>query len=48
MKLDLGPRSSTLHLLAARSSLAIPRVRAVAEMLADELTVTRKRKGRGE
>lgn len=40
MKLDLGARSSTLHLLAARSSLAIPRVRAVAELLADELAAS--------
>lgn len=46
MKLDLGPRSSTLHLLAARTSLAIPRVRAVAELLAEELTATRPRRAR--
>jgi DNA-binding transcriptional LysR family regulator len=37
MKLDLGPISSSMHLVCARSSLAIPRVRAVAELLADEL-----------
>ena len=38
MKLDLGPVTSSLHLVCARSSLAIPRVRAVADLLADELT----------
>jgi DNA-binding transcriptional LysR family regulator len=37
MKLDLGPLTSAVHLVCARSSLAIPRVRAVAELLADEL-----------
>jgi DNA-binding transcriptional LysR family regulator len=37
MKLDLGPIVSSMHLVCARSSLAIPRVRAVADLLADEL-----------
>jgi DNA-binding transcriptional LysR family regulator len=37
MKLNLGPITSSLHLVCARSSLAIPRVLAVAELLADEL-----------
>jgi DNA-binding transcriptional LysR family regulator len=37
MKVDLGPITSSLHLVCASSSLAIPRVRAVAELLADEL-----------
>jgi DNA-binding transcriptional LysR family regulator len=37
MKLDLGKVTSSLHLVAARSSLAIPRVRAVADLLARDL-----------
>ncbi len=37
MKLDLGRVVSSLHLVSARSSLAIPRVRAVADLLAREL-----------
>ncbi len=37
MKLDLGPLTSSLHLVCARSSLNIPRVKAVADLLADEL-----------
>lgn len=37
MKLDLGKLRSSLHLVCARSSLSIPRVRAVADLLAAEL-----------
>lgn len=37
--LDLGPHAtSALHLVCAKSALGIPRVRAVAELLAEELT----------
>jgi DNA-binding transcriptional LysR family regulator len=37
--LDLGPwRTSTVHLVCARTALDIPRVRAVAHLLAEELT----------
>jgi DNA-binding transcriptional LysR family regulator len=39
MKIDLGKVTSTLHLVCARSSLSIPRVRAVAELLAREFEV---------
>jgi hypothetical protein len=38
MKLDFGKMTSSLHLVCARSSLGIPRVRAVAELLARELS----------
>lgn len=37
MKIDLGKVTSTLHLICARSSLTIPRVKAVADLLAVEL-----------
>lgn len=37
MKLDLGKIATALHLVCARSSLTIPRVRAVADLLAREL-----------
>lgn len=37
LKLDLGSRSARLQLVCARSSLSIPRVRAVADLLAAEL-----------
>lgn len=37
MKLDVGPLTSSIHLVCARSSLAIPRVRAVADLLTEEL-----------
>jgi DNA-binding transcriptional LysR family regulator len=38
MKLDLGKLRSSMHLVCARASLAIPRVRAVADLLAAELS----------
>lgn len=41
MKLDFGKLTSSLHLVCARSSLFIPRVRAVAELLTRELTAGR-------
>jgi DNA-binding transcriptional LysR family regulator len=41
MKLDLGKRTSSLQLVCARSSLAVPRVRAVAELLSRELKASR-------
>lgn len=37
LDLDFGKLRSAMHLVCARSSLAIPRVRAVAELLAAEL-----------
>jgi hypothetical protein len=37
MKLGFGKMTSSLHLVCAKSSLGIPRVRAVAELLAREL-----------
>ena len=37
LKLDFGKMTSSLHLVCARSSLGIPRVRAVADLLAREL-----------
>jgi DNA-binding transcriptional LysR family regulator len=38
LQLKLPKRTSTLYLVAAKSALAIPRVRAVADLLARELT----------
>jgi DNA-binding transcriptional LysR family regulator len=39
--LDLGPHArSSLHLVCAKSALAVSRVRAVAELLAEELRST--------
>ncbi len=44
---DLAPIHRTLHLLAARSALEIPRIRAVADLLVAELGRTvAKRRGR--
>ncbi len=37
MKIDLGNVTSSLHLVCARASLTIPRVRAVAELLTREM-----------
>jgi DNA-binding transcriptional LysR family regulator len=37
MKIDLGKLTATVHLVCARSSLTIPRVKAVAELLVREL-----------
>lgn len=37
LNLDLGPLRRSMHLLCARSALAIPRVRAVSDLLAREL-----------
>jgi DNA-binding transcriptional LysR family regulator len=36
-KVDLGKRTATVDLLAARTSLSIPRVRAVADLLVEEM-----------
>ncbi len=46
LDLDLGDLRSTLHLACARSALAIPRVRAVADLLTSALdrAVARKRR----
>ena len=44
MKLDFGRLTSTLHLVCARASLTIPRVRAVAELLAAEMRTTGRRR----
>ena len=38
LDLDLPPVPSSFHLVCARSALAVPRVRAVAELLAAEMT----------
>ncbi len=38
LKLDLGKLTSSTYLVCARASLAIPRVRAVADLLVAELT----------
>jgi DNA-binding transcriptional LysR family regulator len=46
MKIDLGKFTSTLHLVCARRSLSIPRVRAVAELLAREFEVSGAVRGR--
>jgi DNA-binding transcriptional LysR family regulator len=48
LKLDLGSRSARLQLVCARSSLAIPRVRAVAELLATELNASQAAATRGK
>ncbi len=42
LKLDLGTVTTSLHLVCARSSLAIPRVKAVADLLAKEIEWTAK------
>ncbi|MCE9578334.1 MAG: LysR family transcriptional regulator [Deltaproteobacteria bacterium] len=42
LAIDLGPLRSTLHLVGSRAALAIPRVRAVADLLAAELEVAAK------
>ncbi len=41
LKLDFGKLQSSMHLVCARSSLSIPRVRAVADLLATELGARR-------
>lgn len=47
LDVDLGPhRESTLHLVCAKSALALPRVRAVAELALEELTRPPARRGR--
>jgi DNA-binding transcriptional LysR family regulator len=47
LDVDLGPhRESTMHLVCAKSALALPRVRAVAELALEELTRSSARKGR--
>lgn len=48
LDVDLGPIERTLHLLASRSALEIPRIRAVADLLVAELgrTVTKRRSKR--
>jgi DNA-binding transcriptional LysR family regulator len=38
LPVSFGKLTSSLHLICARSSLAIPRVKAVADVLAKELT----------
>ena len=44
LDLELGPhRLSTMPLVCARSALAIPRVRVVAELLGAELVLMRER-----
>jgi DNA-binding transcriptional LysR family regulator len=42
MKLPLGNLKASMHLVCARSALAIPRVRAVADLLARELEAARR------
>ena len=45
MKIDFGKMTSSLHLVCARSSLGIPRVRAVAELLARDLQAAPRSSG---
>lgn len=46
--LELGPHSkSSLFIVCARSALAVPRIRAVAELLSDELRWAARAAGRG-
>jgi len=45
LKIDFGKLRSSMHLVCARSSLAIPRVRAVADLLAEELAAMREPSG---
>ena len=50
LDLDLPPLKRTMHLLCAKSALAIPRVRAVADLLAHEIdsfAATRKKRVEG-
>lgn len=49
LDVDIGRIDRTLHLVAARSALQIPRIRAVADLLAAELgrAVAKKRPDRG-
>lgn len=47
LDLDLPPVPTSIHLVCARSALAIPRVRAVGERLAAELERADTRPGRG-
>jgi DNA-binding transcriptional LysR family regulator len=47
LDIDLRPYSGQLYLLAARSALAIPRVRAVADLLAAEIRALETPKRRG-
>ncbi len=49
LDLDLGDLRRTLHLACAKSALAIPRVRAIAELLVEELesAVAPKKRRRG-
>lgn len=42
LPLSFGKLSSTMHLVCARASLEIPRVKAVAELLAKELTASER------
>ncbi|HEY4122843.1 MAG TPA: LysR family transcriptional regulator, partial [Byssovorax sp.] len=44
LPISLGPITSSMHLVAARSALAVPRVRAVAELLARELAPPARRR----
>jgi DNA-binding transcriptional LysR family regulator len=45
--LDLGPNAtSSLFVVCTRSALAVPRIRAVAELLADELRWATRASGR--
>ena len=46
LALDFGPITSTHQLVAARGALAVPRVQAVADLLARELAATAPRRPR--
>jgi len=43
LTLDLPPLARSLHLVCARSALGVPRIRAVADLLAKELAAARPR-----
>jgi DNA-binding transcriptional LysR family regulator len=46
--LELGPHAkSSLFVVCAKSALAVPRIRAVAELLAEELTWATRAAARG-
>jgi hypothetical protein len=43
LDIDLGPhRESTTHLVCAKSALAVPRVRAVADLVLEEFSRSAK------
>jgi DNA-binding transcriptional LysR family regulator len=47
LDVDLGPLRRSLHLVCAKTALDIPRVRAVADLLAAEMKHTKEMPKRG-